>query len=184
MGVIRPTTSAEAIARARSMIGSSIHYQLSPHNGGRNPNAPDPASHWVDDANHAVATCDCAGFVAWALGYDRYQPHDFPPWDGWINTDSMIFESDHGAHWFRTLSAPQAGCLVVYPSHGAAPNHVIGHVGLVVDVGSSGLRVVHCSHGNDRRLGYAIAETDDAPWRDVAGAPPKHARYLAYLRGA
>jgi hypothetical protein len=180
MGVIRPTSPTEAIARARSMIDGAIHYQLNPHNGGRDPNAPDPATHWVDDANHPIATCDCAGFVAWALGFARYQPHDFPPWDGWINTDSMIFESDHGAQWFRKLDQPEAACLVVYPSYDSDAGHVPGHVGLVVDPTAGALRVIHCSHGNDRNFGHAIHETDDTPWR----LPARHARYLRYLRGA
>src|SRR5262249_7882667 len=110
--------------------------------------------------------------------YGRYQPHDFPPWDGWINTDSMIFESDHDERWFQRIAAPEASCIVVYGSHTSGGHRLPGHVGLVVDPTAGAPRLVHCSHGNDRTFGYAIAETDDAAWRD----PGKKARYLRYMR--
>jgi hypothetical protein len=182
---IRQTTIADAIERARKMVGAAIHYQLKDKNGGRNPDAPDPASHWINDHGDRVATCDCAGFVAWCLGFDRYQPGTFEYWDGWINTDSAIFEAENNGEWFERLAAPELGCLIVYPSHGKAPNRLIGHVGIVVAVPENArIRVIHCSSGNDRRTGHAIQETDDAAWRDAADKPPKRTRFLRYLKAA
>jgi len=170
-GTIRPTTREEAVARAKSMIGASIRYRLRDHNGGSDPFSSDPASHW-----DGGVTCDCSGFVAWCLGYDRYQPKEFP--GGWINTNSMIASSLIGdGTWFghpRPTLLP--GDLIVYGSRVVDGKRRVGHVGIIT--GLDPMRATHCSAGNDRKFGYAVAETDDKPWR----GKPK--RYLRYLRAA
>jgi len=179
-GTVRPTTRVEAIGRALSMIGQPIEYQLKPHNGGGNPDAPDPATHWIDNERTPRATCDCAGFVAWCLGYDRYQPRNFPHWGGWINTDSMLFAAQVTSTWFAPSPYYDAepGEIVVYGSriNPKTGKRVPGHVGIITHRFPQ--RVTHCSSGNFIRLGYAVAETDDAPWRN----PAKGARYLRYLK--
>ena len=93
-GIIRPLTIAEAVRRAKSMVGYkpelpanapkgtrrvNIKYRLSKFNGGKDPYAQHPAD-W--SYGNRTPTCDCAGFVAWCLGYDRYQPGKFEPYDG------------------------------------------------------------------------------------------------------
>lgn len=185
-GAIRPTTRAEAVARARLMCGDAgarIVYRLKDHSGGRDPFAPDCASHWRTLINLiAVASCDCAGFVAWCLGYDRYQPDAFMPGSGWdwINCDSMIADARGPQTFYEELIAtgeplrdqrPLPGDVVVFPSidldHDGSRDRV-GHTGIIVAVAPTwtpgdwrSLRVAHCSSGNGRR---AIAETSGAPW--------------------
>jgi cell wall-associated NlpC family hydrolase len=179
---IRPTTSAEAMVRARSMIGKRIRYSLGA--GGRDPWDNDPATE-VAGAK-ASATCDCAGFVAWALGFDRKQPEsDFPLWGGWINTDSAMEESKRTQTWFLRTQVPEVGGLIVFGSVRQNGKRTPGHIGIVTEVpagwaGADGdyvrMKVVHCSGGNDRRLGHAIHETNGKVW---AG---KRSIFLRYLR--
>lgn len=182
----RPTTREEAVARAERMAGpagAAIRYRLEDHSGGRDPYAPDPASHWRSPVKRiALATCDCSGFAAWSLGYDRHQPGED---EEWFNTDAMIRDARAGgATWFRELvldhadplrrQRPLPGDLAVFGSidldrDGARDR--VGHVGVIVGVPPSwapglwgALEVVHCSGGNDRRFGRAIAKTTGIAW--------------------
>lgn len=161
----------DPLSRARSQIGR-LRYVLGA--GGRDPSAPDPGDR--------TAGCDCSGFVSWCLGLDRKQP-SFGAW-GWISTDSLVaMARTPGNDWFEEIPRPEPGCLVVYPGAYVKGRRTrIGHVGLVSSVPAewgpsyAGLRVIHCSAGNQRRLGHAVAETDGRPW---AG---KGAMFLRYLR--
>ena len=163
-GQIRPTTRREAIERAESMVGykpekpegapfdakrQTIKYRLSKYNGGKDPYADHPAD-WSYGLR--TPTSDCAGFVAWALGYDRKQIGTFPKWGGWINTDSMIAEARQFGDWFEEISEPEVGCLLVTPSiYKGGKRTKVGHVGMVVEVpevwdgDTRSLTVVHCS---------------------------------------
>src|SRR5688572_8758056 len=69
-----------------------IFYLLKDYNGGKDPTAPDCATRWSKPgASFVNRTSDCIGGMAWAGGFDRYQPERFSHiYDGWINTDSMI----------------------------------------------------------------------------------------------
>jgi hypothetical protein len=188
-GLNRPTCSLEAVRRARLMIDHRPHppsnvpaslraigYKLGA--GGKDPNAPHPAT-WHEALRRWV--CDCSGFTAWALGFDRYQPARFP--EEWINTDSMIADAERGGDWFEILAAPDLGCLVVYDA-----GRKVGHVGLVVDPLPAEwdpehpswdlVRVVHCSSSNARNHGGAIQETSAALFRG------RDARLLRYLHAA
>lgn len=167
-GAIRPTTPAEAVERARSMIGyvpaphvltpagyqvGPIEYRLEPgYNGGANPDAAHPAS-W--SFGYRTPTADCVGLVAWAMGFDRYQPDGrFPWWGGWVNTNSMIADATRTRTYFEQIPAPELGCAIVYETQGGT----IGHVGLVVDPlpaewGGNwrDLRVIDCAASHSRR---------------------------------
>jgi hypothetical protein len=211
-GAIRPTTAAEAVERARSMIGycpelpegapsdavgGPIRYRLRKKNGGKDPNAPHPAA-WSYGVR--VPTADCVGFVAWTLGFDRYQPRDYDResggdviYGGWINTDSMIMGAaalEPG--WFQEIDEPEVGAIVVYGSrYRRGRPRKAGHVGMIVDPLPAefeimepdcwrDLRVVHCSSGNDRRHGAAIQETSGAAWAKALkkGRKPQILRYV------
>lgn len=187
-GVFRPTTRVDAVARARRMTGSAgaaIRYRLKDHQGGRDPHATDCASHWKSLIKRIdLATADCAGFIAWALGFDRFQPDAFATYGGWINCDSALIDARTVKSWFEEVDwanpdpvrriAPLAGDVVVFPSIDVdrdGKRDRVGHIGVITEVLPSwapniwgALRVAHCSGGNDKRIGRAIAETTAIPW--------------------
>lgn len=124
-----------------------IFYLLHEHNGGKDPTASDPADRWSTDAElervrnggpmapapFVNRTCDCIGGASWCSGFDRYQPVRFghvPGYDGWINTDSMIWEATHTKRCFVDAGRPEPGTMIVCAS--GSLHHAIGHVGVVV----------------------------------------------------
>lgn len=167
---------------------SLIKYRLTKFNGGKDPYGEHPSVGSYSYGNR-TPTCDCSGFVAWALGFDRFQPKDrFPSYGGWVNTDSMISDAKRSGSFFELLTAPEWGCLVVSPSKykrvdGRRKRVKVGHVGMVVgplpaEWGDNwdDLRVVHCSSSNSRR-GGAIQETSGSGFRG-------RGVFLRYLRAA
>lgn len=155
-------TVAELLARARTALGHRADYVLG--GGAATPDAPSP----LDE----LGTCDCSGFVCWALRTPRQQPTG-----QWLNTDAMWWDAigGHSGLFARLdLDAPRPGALLVYPSLTLARRHVkpvpprgpkVGHVAIVVAFEPK-LRIIHCSAGNERH-GDAIAETDDSVFRAV-----------------
>lgn len=152
------------LARARSAIGHKIAYRLGA--GGRDPYAATPAV-LVDGSNNTHG-CDCSGFVAWALGVDRYLPNASVPHmpnGKWLETTTLFNDarSPYGfvaeVPWQSAMMAD----LLVWPDRAGKQ----GHVGIVSSVGAYGdasrssigpMSVIHCSSGNWRK-GDAIAET-------------------------
>lgn len=146
------TASSFILKRARSQIGH-LRYYLGA--GGRDPKAGNPGDE--------LGRCDCSGFAAWCLGIDRKQP-TLPGW-GWLSTDSMVdIARKPNNGWLLELPRPEPGCLVVYPGlYGGGRRKRIGHAGIVSQVPAEWpgpFRVIHCSAGNQKKLGYAVAETD------------------------
>lgn len=179
-GVIRPTTAAEAVARGRRWAGGRalpkppgapsgtkmvpLRYRLKAgFNGGKDPLAAHPGMPSYGDRTW---TADCFGFVAWALGFDRYQVVRFPLSGGWLNTDSAVEDAKGRQRFFAPVAVPKPGDIVVYGRGGGS----VGHVGLVTTVPAewdgdfAKVGVVHCSGGHDRKLGYAIAEDNAKIW--------------------
>lgn len=117
-----------------------IFYLLKRYNGGKDPTAPDPADRWSTPGSSFVnRTCDCIGGMAWAGGWDRYQPDRFSHiYDGWINTDSMRMDAGNRAKCFKRISSPEEGCYVVYGSDPQKKTHrvPVGHIGGVVKLPS------------------------------------------------
>jgi hypothetical protein len=104
-----------------------ITYQLKPHNGGKDPTAPDPADQWAENGV-AKRTADCVAAIAWGGGWDRYQPQraaHIPDYEGWLNTDSIRWEAAHAGKCFQRVSRPEPGCIIVF---GSVSGH-IGHCG-------------------------------------------------------
>lgn len=160
----------QIIDRAVSMIGrKDIHYNMKAgRNGGRDPYAPSPVSQGTN-------TADCVGFAFWAFGLDRYQP-DFVygSYEGWINTNSMIGDALTKRSYFLPMVELVYPHFLVYPSsnkvelaQGFPP---VGHVGVVINE----FKVVHCSHGNDERLGHAIDVGRPRSWT----SKPRHMRLV------
>jgi hypothetical protein len=180
----------KALLRARSLVGQG-RYIIGA--GGR-----DAAASCPDGTVRGRRGCDYAGFLAWCMGYDRYQ-RDFTRGSDWVNADSMICEAETAGTWFQPLAAPELGAIVAYPSialdHDGHRDRV-GHAALVVelpepwsstDAAWTSLRIIHCSPAIQRRLGHAIDETHAAAWAHRAsfrGAshPRWRARFLRYLR--
>ncbi len=170
-------TPENTLARARSACGKHITYRLGC--GGENPLVALPC----DVENR----CDCSGFALWALGVSRtvrlgHPWRDlFPPIAGQpygIDTSRIV----HAAHFgkaFRVVPVPAPGDLLVYPDVHAVRQ---GHVGIIgrVEEGTP-VTVIHCSAGNMRALGDAIAETAVEPFWRTRGAI--YVRPLGYEGG-
>jgi hypothetical protein len=150
---------AELVARARGAHGIPTRYSLGA--GGIDPSSPTPAN--------VSRACDCSGFVCWALGISRKTDHPlYKKFNGgWINTDAMVVDGNEPSGFFSPVVAVTPGSIIVYPSvAGLVP---VGHVGIVTSISAEGgIRVIHCSKGNDRRGGDAIDETDDAVFKRQA----------------
>lgn len=182
----------QLLQRARSAIGAPAQRRITvyrPGAGGTDPQAAHPgtvrrvadllarvpaaeAAAWAGRAQAAgfgaldllqhVPTCDCSGFVCWALGLSRRSRQ--PPFSkrgepGWIHTDTIWADATAPQHTlFAPLHAPEVGAVVVYPKAGSGER--FGHVGIVSAVaGGAATRVLHCSAGNFEAFFDAIAET-------------------------
>lgn len=166
---LHPWTVANAIARARAMVGLGL-YLLGA--GGRSPSASVP---WTTKRilGFKRTGSDCIGFVLWCLGLDRFQP-TFPFYGGWINTDSAIMDARHAGVFFRLVKAADVavGDLIVFPSINIdddAARERIGHVAIVVEVMPGyvpgrldRLRVIHCA--SRPRGKPAVRESDASTW--------------------
>lgn len=128
-----PLTAQEAITRAKKISLETSKYILGA--GGRNPQADKPFT-----LKNGALGSDCIGFVLWCWGLDRYQPIDgkdleYPFYEGWINTDSMLMDVKGKHIYFEETSEPFPGCAVVYPSIWKNGKMIrMGHIGLVVAV--------------------------------------------------
>ncbi|MDP8257507.1 MAG: peptidoglycan-binding protein [Candidatus Alcyoniella australis] len=134
--------SETTLQRAHGAVGQKTTYK--PGKGG------------FDPAKALTKSCDCSGFVAWAIGI----PRELPPGSGhWMQTTSYWQgggSAGSGLFERAQLGDAAAGDIVVYPDWG---NHQ-GHMGLVSEV-VDGLptKVIHCSSGNYKRQGDAVAQT-------------------------
>src|SRR5262245_19441714 len=114
-----------ALMRARSLIGQG-HYVMGA--GGRDAAASSP-----DSVIRGRRGCDYAGFLAWCLGYDRYQ-RGFAWGSDWVNADTMICDAETTAAWFSPLVVPEIGGIVAFCSieleRDGRPDRV-GHAALI-----------------------------------------------------
>lgn len=165
-GKIIPLTPDQIVTRAVSQINAPIMYHLEYPNGGTDPQLPSPSDPHVQQA-------DCIGFATWASGFDRFSK-EFPLYDGYINTDSMI---EAPTTWFQKHETPAPGMMIVAHTYNASTGHRIGHIGVIVDVHDAtkpdGIGVVHCSPSNYKHTGNhsAIWKTDATIWFNYY---PKH----------
>ena len=137
------------LKRARSVVNAAIRYRLG--EGGFHHDAPGPARN---------GSCDCSGYVCWALGLGRVTRHPLYVRfnGGWINTDSIVHDASRPTGYFERLELPLPGCVIVYPKKGSSKAY--GHIGIVTSVaGASPSNVIHCSAGNYRTTKSAIQET-------------------------
>ena len=133
----------DIVRRARSVCREG-KYQLGL--GGRDPNAQTPFQSGFSD---------CSGFVAWCIGLDRYQPERID--GGWIETTAVAHDAAFTQRMFEMVKRAEPGDIIVYPDRDGRQ----GHVGIVSEAAENGSasQVIHCSMGNYRTLGVAVAET-------------------------
>lgn len=150
----------DTITRARGQIGRGTVYKLG--HGGMHPDADRPSD--------AAWGCDCSGFVWWALGRSRF--------DGtrWWDTTAIYADAMHhppGALFeYHAWGEAKPGDVLVWGDKGGHQ----GHIGIVTECDEHGpSKVVHCSHGNWKAGGDAIAETDPGIFKanDCIVARPK-----------
>lgn len=192
---IRPTTAQEAVLRAWMHVGNTkIRYRLG--GGGRNPRNTDPGSTQLGGDK----ACDCVGFTCWCVGMDRFQTiADFPSREGWCNCDAVILDAKGPCRFYKhvpSVAEVQPGDLLVYggiyeerelerPDGSIKKSRIRvkpGHICLVVKAPPSpqrfdDLRVIHCSSGHDKKLGFAIAESDGYLWRKTGGIAVRYTRF-------
>jgi len=160
------------LERARRCLGQKAKYGLGA--GGFQPDAQWP---WNSEGQ-----LDCSGFLAWCLGTSRYLHH---PWyrnvnGGWLETSAIVRDCGTRFGLFDRVPWSQARTadLLVYGDSGEHQ----GHVGIIseVDAAAEGAeaapsKVIHCSAGNFREGGDAIAETGVELWEKRGGIVARYA---------
>lgn len=182
-GLILRIPREQAVLRALSQIvavptplktapsdagGRPISYRLPEKNGGFDPTAPHCASWSYGDR---TPTADCIGFVLWASGMDRCQPHYDGTRDEWLNCASLLddadkFDKDKTYNFCRPLATsganterPQPGDWLLTRDHIAMIVRVPLKWSMAGTTKSIPLVVVDCSprHGYDNSIQMGTA---------------------------
>jgi len=201
----RPCSAAEAVARARRMIGNGGEYQL-----GTGDYRPRSISAVLVDvpwtSNGSVTGSDCAGFaLSWCYklqrhrpGYNRSSGPSASVVDD-INCNSAIEDAETGGGELFAIAdgLPQPGDLLCYPTivllGGDGETHkFIGHVCIVIGVDRlttawdpahpqyEMLDVVQCKGPNGRSPG--VIASDGSIWSHHDEVWPKPAHRTRVLR--
>lgn len=164
LAVVRATTAAN--------LHTNFGYKLGA--GGRNPRSDFPYS-------IETAKVDCSGFVAWVLGYDRYQDTQGFLGD-WVNTDWILNDAlePDGHEMFELVADTEKvlpGDLLVRSGKNVNGEWKHGHVGIITRVRDGFQRqqrywykhllVAHASPSHRRKYGNVVAETDATAWAKV-----------------
>jgi len=159
--LLQTASREQTLARAQSALGLKTIYKLG--KGG------------FDPAKAMSPSCDCSGFVAWAIGIPRELP---PKSDKWLDTDAYYAGGKPvRAGLFSEVAIIDAepGDLLVYPDKGGSQ----GHIGIVTQVDlSAPTYVIHCSSGNYKNYKDAIRTT--GPGVFLAGNNPTRAMRVNY----
>lgn len=151
-----PTTTAELLTRARTALTQDIRYRLG--RGGRRPNDATPAQE---------NQCDCSGYIAWCLGFDRFIRNPFYARingeagsdRGWFETSAAHQDAQATTGILRQLSAPVPGAIAVYPDS----NGREGHIGIVTQVRDGRpTHIIHCASSHPARR--AVQENAGTPF--------------------
>lgn len=165
--VLRPTSRADAVARAISLLGQG-RYKLG---GGADVTAPSP---FDTEGNRFPGYCDCSGFTSHVTGHARDQGKRE------YNTDAIVRDAKTTRALYRVVARAEVvlpGDLLVYPGifdlDDDPDRDVPGHIGIIVEVRPEFVRlgeewwedveVIHCSPRKQRALG-AIRQTDATLW--------------------
>ena len=127
------------------------------------------ASVWPENARN-----DCSGFVNWCLRFSSDRKVDHPLYEnvngGWFETTGIYEDGIQPVGYFRELSTPVPGALLVYPDYRDGGRTRQGHIGIVLEVNGNGIEdvteVIHCSLGNYKEFDDAIRITAPDAWLD------------------
>ena len=159
--LLQTASKEQMLQRANSALGLNTIYELG--KGGFDPTIP------------MTPSCDCSGFVAWAIGIPRELP---PGSDKWLSTDSYWSGGEPvKANLFKEIELQQSepGDLLVYPDSGGHQ----GHIGIITQVDHSmPTYVIHCSLGNYNNYHDAVRITD--PGVFLAGNHPTRVMQIDY----
>lgn len=171
----------DAVDRALSQVGKG-KYELG--TGGRNPANKSPFGK-SRRGKPGTNWCDCSGFIAWCLGYDRVQNLGLDT-EVWYSCAEIISDTYHVNprlfHRFTGLVIP--GDILVYGPKGKMK---WGHIGIITKVlpgftrGSDDwwkyVEVTHCSTGNG---GVAVRTSNAKLWYDSLKKKNSGSYFLAY----
>ena len=159
--LLRTAGKDQTLQRANSALGRNIVYKLG--KGGFDPTKP------------ITPTCDCSGYIAWAIGIPRELP---PGSQKWLSTDSYWNggKSVKPNLFLRVgFNETAPGDLLVYPDSGSHQ----GHIGIITQVDHNiPTYVIHCSLGNSNVYHDAVRIT--GPGVFLAGNHPTHAMRIDY----
>lgn len=180
-------TAAEAVARARSAVGSGT-YELG-----------------TGDVDTVLGgPSDCCGFATcWCFGIRRHRPgFNLGAWatvEDDTNCNSSIEDAQHAQDLFEIVTGdPQEGDLVKYPTihivHDGTPMLFCGHEAIIVGVARAAgkwnaakpdyslLDVVQCCGPNGHHPG--IIASDGSIWRqhDSLWPLPQHKTWLLRVK--
>lgn len=181
MMYVMPLTRAQVVDRALSQLANftppvkyapsdampvPIAYRLddSGRLGGDDPSAPLCAD-W--SYGYRVPTADCIGLALWASGLARKQKGYQGSLGEWLNTDSLVHDSEHGMKFCRPLysgeKAREGDWLITPSGYTLGVRTSIGHIGVIIRPRASDAYehlVVDCSP----RHGRTTAVNTGGPW--------------------
>lgn len=194
----RPCSAAEAVQRARRLVGNGGQYVLGTGDykpqtiGGNLVDVP-----WTE--RHGLIGSDCAGFaISWCYKLPRHRPgYNHGPWatvSDDLNCNSALEDAQHARELFLVTDTPAPGVLLVYPTitllgSDGASHQFIGHVGIVLGCGRvttwdphaphyEQLDIAQCKGPNGRSP--AVVATDGSVWshHDTIWPKPQHRVYM------
>ena len=159
--LLKTAGTKQTLDRAKSALGLKTVYKLG--KGG------------FDPTKAMTASCDCSGFVAWAIGIPRELP---PGSNKWLATDNYYSGGKPvkaGLFSQVAIDKTKPGDLLVYPDKGGNQ----GHIGIVTQIKSGAPSlVIHCSRGNYKKFDDAIQVT--GPDVFLGGNQPTRAMRIDY----
>jgi len=193
----RPCNAAEAITRARSLVGRGGQYVLG--TGDYRPSREQ--GRYVDlpwTTRDGLTGSDCAGFaISWCYKLPRHRlGFNAGAWASVsddLNCNSIDEDADHEQDLGERLVRPELGALLLYPTFRLAgyPRPFIGHVAIVVRISRalewdvtqpdySLLDVAQCCGPDERKP--AVIATSGRHWNDHDQRWPKAEHRSRLLR--
>jgi hypothetical protein len=194
----RPIAAADAVVRAKSMVGLDSPYFL-----GTGDYRPDVVNDvpWTAAPDGTLGS-DCAGFaISWCYKLPRHRPgYNRGAWatvSDDLNTNSALEDAQHAGDLFELVDDGDAlvpGDLLMYPTIRVTGDDgnvhtFIGHVQLVIDprgaVGGghfAACLVAHCHGPNRRAPGVTLSDGSVMDLHNQSWPKPQHRAYAVRAR--